>query len=231
MDTPRRSKPAQPNNDAVGAGRAWRPSPGYLIIALALAAGGLAFLFFLLMSSLSSNDVVDQAATPASLPAAASSVLAVAPVPKSLPAPSMAQEATERAPEGDADPTRDLKSYVVRGQQPSMSEVITRLHEAGVHTGLGAFSPPGTRPPMIGLAVPEDFALPKGYVRHHQATDDGQRIEAILMFAPDYQLFDAANKPIAMPKDRVVPPELAPPGLTLRRIVIPAPNDPAKSGH
>ncbi|MDO9191276.1 MAG: hypothetical protein Q7U12_00070, partial [Undibacterium sp.] len=83
----------------------------------------------------------------------------------------------------------------------------------------------------IGLAVPEDFALPKGYVRHHQATDDGQRIEAILMFAPDYQLFDATNKPIAMPKDRVVPPELAPPGLTLRRIVVPAPNDPAKSGH
>jgi hypothetical protein len=65
-----------------------------------------------------------------------------------------------------------------------MAEVITRLNEAGVSTGLGAFSPPGTRPPLIGLAVPEDYALPPGYVRHHQATDDGQRIEAILMFAP-----------------------------------------------
>ncbi len=112
-----------------------------------------------------------------------------------------------------------------------MSEVITRLHEAGVHTGLGAFSPPGTRPPLVGLAVPEGFVLPKGYVRHHQATDDGQRIEAILMFAPEYQLFDAANNPIAMPKDRVVPPELAPPGLPIRRIVVPVPVDPARSGH
>ncbi len=111
-----------------------------------------------------------------------------------------------------------------------MPEVIARLHEAGVHTGLGAFSPPGTRPPLVGLAVPEDFALPKGYVRHHQATDDGQRIEAILMFAPDFQLFDADNKPIAMPKDRVVPPELAPPGLAIRRIVIPAPSEPARPG-
>jgi hypothetical protein len=61
-----------------------------------------------------------------------------------------------------------------------------RLHQAGVRTGLGAFNPPGTRPPLIGLAVPEDFALPPGYLRHHQATDDGQRIEAILMFDPDH---------------------------------------------
>jgi hypothetical protein len=40
---------------------------------------------------------------------------------------------------------------------------------------------------MVGLAVPEDFVLPEGYVRHHQATDDGQRIEAIRMFAPGRQ--------------------------------------------
>ncbi len=126
-------------------------------------------------------------------------------------------------PERDNDPTRDLSSYVPRGAQPSMAEVITRLNEAGVHTGLGAFSPPGTRPPLIGLAVPEDFTLPPGYVRHHQATDDGQRIEAILMFAPGFQLLDAQQRPVDMPKDRVVPPELAPPGLPLRRIVLPPP--------
>jgi len=78
------------------------------------------------------------------------------------------------------------------------------------------------------LAVPEDFVLPEGYVRHHQATDDGQRIEPILMFAPDYQFFDAANRPLAIPKNRVVPPELAPPGMPMRRIVIPAPLDSAR---
>jgi hypothetical protein len=112
-----------------------------------------------------------------------------------------------------------------------MPEVIERLHERGVYSGLGAFSPPGTRPPLVGLAVPEDFVLPDGYVRHHQATDDGQRIEAVLMFAPDFQLFDADHQPIAMPQDRVVPPELAPPGLPIRRIVIPPPREPAGPGR
>ena len=106
-----------------------------------------------------------------------------------------------------------------------MNEVIKRLHEQGVHTGLGAFNPPGTSPPLVGLAVPKDFVLPPGYVRHHQVTDDGQTIEPILMFAPEFQLYDASNRPLEMPKDRVVPPELAPPGLPLRRIVVPAPID------
>ena len=108
-----------------------------------------------------------------------------------------------------------------------MSEVIERLHQKGIYTGLGAFSPPGTSPPLVGLAVPEDFVLPKGYVRHHQATDDGQRIEAILMFAPDFQMLDANGQPISMPANRVVPPELAPQGLAIRRIVVPVPNVPA----
>ena len=128
-----------------------------------------------------------------------------------------------RPPEGDADPTPDLSSYVARGENPSMGEVIERLHQRGIRSGLGAFSPPGTSPPLTGLAVPENFALPKGYVRHHQATDDGQPIEAILMFAPDFQLMDANNQPIAMPKNLVVPPELAPPGLPIRSVVIPGP--------
>ena len=133
-----------------------------------------------------------------------------------------------RAPEGDADPTPDLSSYVARGENPSVAQVIERLHQKGIYTGLGAFSPPGTSPPLVGLAVPEDFVLPKGYVRHHQATDDGQRIEAVLMFAPDFQLLDANGRPVAMPANRVVPPELAPAGLPIRRIVIPPPTDPAR---
>ncbi len=166
------------------------------------------------------------AAAGAAAPSAAASRAAVEPVPP----PAMVKPPPP-APEGDADPTRDLKSYVSRGETPGMAEVIERLHERGVHTGLGAFSPPGTRPPLVGLAVPEDFALPKGYVRHHQATDDGQRIEAILMFAPDFQLYDAAKQPIAMPSDRVVPPELAPPGLPIRRIVLPTPSEAAKPGR
>lgn len=131
-----------------------------------------------------------------------------------------------RDPNGDLTP--DISDYVNNGEKPTMAEVIDRLHQAGVQSGLGAFSPPGTRPPLIGLAVPEDFVLPEGYVRHYQATDDGQRIEAILMFSPDHQFYDAAQRPIAIPKDRVVPPELAPPGLPIRRVAIPAPTEPGR---
>jgi hypothetical protein len=223
MTTPRDPQPSPSASNGGGAGGAWRPATGYLTLALVLAVGAISLLFFLWLWS-DAEPVADVAAAPVAQRAAVVTVAAAAPAVVQKTAPA----AAPRAPEGDADPTRDLSSYVARGEHPSMADVIKRLHEHGVHTGLGAFSPPGTRPPLVGLAVPEDFALPKGYVRHHQATDDGQRIEAILMFAPDFQLFDAANQAIAMPKDRVVPPELAPPGLPIRRIVIPAPIDPTR---
>lgn len=111
-----------------------------------------------------------------------------------------------------------------------MGEVIQRLNQAGVHTGLGAFNPPGTSPPLVGLAVPSDFALPDGFVRHHQSTDDGQDIEPILMFAPDRTFYDRQGRVIELPANRVVPPEWAPPGLPLRRVVIPPPLPPGKAG-
>jgi len=110
--------------------------------------------------------------------------------------------------------------------QARMEEVIDRLHDAGIHTGLGAFNPPGTSPPMIGLAVPDDYVLPEGYVRHFQATDDGQRIEPILMFSPDFDFFDSAGQRIAIPENRVVPSNMAPPGLVIRPIEIPEPLEP-----
>lgn len=162
-------------------------------------------------------------AQPAAAPAAV--VQAAAP---EAPAPATPAPAIPRMREAGADPTPDITDYINPGEQPSMAEVISRLHAAGVRTGLGAFSPPGTRPPLVGLAVPEDFVLPPGYVRHHQFTDDGQRIEPILMFAPGHRLLDAAGQALPLPADRVVPPELAPPGLPVRRIVVPAPLQPGK---
>lgn len=122
-----------------------------------------------------------------------------------------------------AHDSNDLSNYVVPGQTPKMQEVIERLHDAGIHSGLGAFNPPGTSPPMIGLAVPEDYALPEGYVRHYQATDDGQRIEPILMYSPDFNFFDSAGRQIVIPENRVVPDNMAPPGLVIRPIKIPEP--------
>ena len=243
MDGPRRSGPTP--TDPVGGSRPWRPSLGYLAIALGVVAGGFAFL---LMSSPSPTPVavaVDTA-TQSTFPVAASNSAPPAPVraavtannsappwpvPATAAAGSSAPAATQqvsRTRDPDGDLTPDISDFVNSGERPTMAEVIDRLHQAGVHGGLGAFSPPGIRPPLVGLAVPEDFVLPEGYVRHSQASDDGQRLEPILMFSPDYQFFDAAHQPIAIPKDRVVPPELAPPGLPIRRIVIPAPTEPGK---
>jgi hypothetical protein len=50
------------------------------------------------------------------------------------------------------------------------------------------------------------------------------------MFAPDRQFFDAAGRPVEVPKDRVVPPELAPPGLPIRRVAVPPPIEPGRPG-
>ncbi|HEU5294764.1 MAG TPA: hypothetical protein VFU71_08235 [Burkholderiaceae bacterium] len=245
MNAPRHSR--RPPTNGVGGGRAWRPSIGYLAVALGIVAGGFAVL---LMVSPAPTVVVAEADSLATEPVNSTQPLGATPVlpvqaathpTPSVPvhavaATSTPAPATPRVPprlprQADEDQTPDLSDYVNPGETPTMAEVIDRLHAAGIHSGLGAFSPPGTRPPLVGLAVPQDFAVPEGYVRHHQATDDGQRIEAVLMFSPDYQFVDAAGTPIAIPKDRVVPPELAPLGLPLRRIVVPAPIESGRPGR
>jgi hypothetical protein len=146
---------------------------------------------------------------------------------------SLSEEANMRDQKLTARPAQaydrnDLANYIAPGQTPRMEEVIERLHDAGIHSGLGAFNPPGTSPPMIGLAVPDDYVLPEGYVRHFQATDDGQRIEPILMYSPDFNFVDSAGQPIVIPNNRVVPNNRAPPGLIIRPIKIPIPRDPGK---
>ncbi len=207
----------------------WRPAGGFLVAALVLV-GGTAVAWWPSPGPAAPGGIAESASggtapdtpAPAAASAASATVLVRAPAPaasaSSAPAPRIARL---RDPNGDQTP--DISDYINAGEKPTMNEVIARLHAAGVHTGLGAFNPPGTRPPLIGLAVPEDFPLPPGYVRHYQATDDGQRIEPILMFAPDYQARTPDGQPLAMPPDRVVPPELAPPGLPIRRIAVPAP--------
>lgn len=247
MDAPRRPGFSPSDEDGGGGGSAWGPSLFYLAIAVGIVASGVAFL----LSSPSPTPMVEEATAPATLPVVAGSPPGSVTVPAPAPATPLrvAAAASSAAPptpatetgtpqrlsprirEPDSDPTPDLSDYLNPGEAPTVAEVIDRLHAAGVYSGLGAFSPPGTRPPLLGLAVPEDFELPEGYVRHYQATDDGQRIEPILMFSPDHQFVDAANRPVAIPQDRVVPPELAPPGLPMRRIVVPAPAEPGRPGR
>jgi hypothetical protein len=218
-------------------GRSWRPLAGYLVAALGAAAGGLAAL--LLWAPTPAPVVADPPRLPAGTPVIGPvAPERVAPAPALPPPPPASASARPAAPaatlplapprDPDGDPTPDIRAYLNPGETPTMGEVINRLQQAGVQGGLGAFSPPGTRPPMVGLAVPEDFVLPEGYVRHHQVTDDGQRLEAVLMFAPGSPLLDPARRQSSDPRDRLVPPELAPPGLPIRRIVVPPPAEPGK---
>lgn len=236
MAAPRRSE--HPHADQHGSGGdAWRPSSGYFSAALALAAVSV---IYWLLSPLAPDENAAQAVSVTShvtsAPAASHKAASAWPIQATAPALQVVTMAPDTRPtqEGDNDPTPDLSSYIASylasGNVPTMKQVIERLNEAGVDTGLGAFNPPGTRPPKVGLAVPEEFELPEGYVRHHQATDDGQRIEAILMFAPDRVIYDANHQPIAIPEDRVVTPELAPNGLPIRQVVIPAPLDAGRTG-
>ena len=207
-------------------GEAWRPAWGWGLLAVAVLAGAS----WLLWPAEAEPPVAAPAAPPGvpvaapSQPPTSAPLQHVASAP-AQPASALAGGAPLPTPPA-APPSDDLAAHVPAGTVPTMNEVIDRLHQAGIRTGLGAFNPPGTRPPLIGLAVPEDFALPPGYLRHHQATDDGQRIEAILMFDPDHPPPVAAGRVLATPAQRVVPAELAPPGLPIRLITLPAPADP-----
>ena len=121
----------------------------------------------------------------------------------------------------DAETAR-LQQSDDRALARTAQEVINGMRASGETKGLAAIPPPGTNPVKSGLVVPEDFELPAGYVRHYQTTDDGKRLEAILMFSPDYEFVDEQGTPIPVPEDGIVPPEMAPPGMPLRTLKLPA---------
>ena len=100
-------------------------------------------------------------------------------------------------------------------------DAIPALIAAGETGGITVFPLPGTKPIKRGLVVPDDYPLPEGYVRHYQTTDDGEQLPAILMFHPDYDFVNDRGEPIAVPADRVVPPDLAPPGLEPKMLDVP----------
>jgi hypothetical protein len=229
---------------AGAAGAAWRPSIIFLAVAAGLVAGVLAAGWIWISPRTPPGVVADGrpsgvasakaggptlVATLASPSKPAANGPLVPPSDGGPPPRDVRRLSRQRDPGGDQSP--DLSDFVNDGDIPTGAEAIDRLHRAGIHGGLGAFTPPGTRPPLIGLAVPEDFDLPAGYVRHFQVTDDGQRIEPILMFSPGIRFVDVAGQQVAIPADRVVPPEMAPPGLPIRRIAVPSPIDPAWRGR
>lgn len=210
----------------------YRSARIYLVLALLWVGAGIAYLVYPAVAA-----PQPQAGTlPAHVGPAAAPAVAAAPKPAEPSAPMLPKTPPRRSPElapvasspmvdelPSLDPD-DIAAYISPADgEPTMAEVIDGLRHAGIHDGLAAFNPPGTSPPLHGIAVPNDFVLPEGYVRHHQVTDDGEPIEPVLMFSPDYTFYDEAGQPIALPDDRVVPPELAPPGLPIRPIEIPPP--------
>jgi hypothetical protein len=141
------------------------------------------------------------------------------------PAPTL----PSRMPTTRAGKLRALRALGIRHsrgpdgkKQLDAAPVIEALNAAGVHEGIAVFPPPGTDPPKSGVIVPDGWVLPEGYVRHYQSTDDGKALPPILMFHPDYEFTDEQGNPVAVPPDRVVPPELAPPGFPVKMLEVPA---------
>ena len=127
-----------------------------------------------------------------------------APVPAPAPAGLGASPVPQRQP-----PRREIDA----------ADVIVALREEGEQGGIAAFGIPGTHPPKSGILVPEEYALPEGYVRHYQSTDDGEQLPAILMFHPDYEFVNEQGAVVKLPEDGVVPPEMAPPGLAVDHVL------------
>jgi len=128
-----------------------------------------------------------------------------------------AEAATERAPVPNPAPAEREEPQL----HQLARDVIEGLKASGETSGIAAFPPPGTKPAKVGLVVPDNFALPEGYVRYYQITDEGRRLEPILMFSPDYRFVDGEGRPIALPEDGIVPPDMAPPGLPVRMLQLP----------
>jgi hypothetical protein len=154
-----------------------------------------------------------RSAAPAAAPALA------APAPPA--APLLDAETMERLVRGTGESLPERSKEENREIEKTARELLQAAVAAGETTGIAAFPPPGTDPIKLGLVVPRNFELPEGFIRHHQVTDDGRRLEPILMFSPDYEFVDDAGNTIAVPENGVVPEDMAPAGLPLRVLAMP----------
>jgi hypothetical protein len=192
---------------APGSGRG--KSVALLALAVSLACVALLVLF---------GRPTGQLPAPAARPPEPEGAPAAAGPAAERPAHAPAASEPTLAPEPEEAPAREPAP-------PAAAEEPGPEDAPSVPSGIGLFPPPGTDPIKIGIVVPDDYELPEGYLRHHQVTDDGQELEPILLFHPDYELLDDAGRPIALPENRVVPPELAPPGLPIRMLEVPPPRE------
>ena len=185
---------------------------GVWLLGLALLLAGAAGVLAL---RLALRADAPEAETARSEPAVAAAPSAPAP-PSALAAPRAHPVRRRAAPPAPPPPA----NAEVPPAEPPIPEFPDEPNDGP--SGIALYPPPGTDPLKRGILVPEDFELPEGYVRHHQATDDGEGLPAILMFHPDFEWLDENGDPIALPEDRIVPPELAPPGMPIEMLELPA---------
>jgi len=141
------------------------------------------------------------------------------PAPPAPPAPRIARAPERAAAPMGGSPPEPAPAAEEAPPAPDSADAPT------VPSGIGLFPPRGSDPVRVGIVVPEDFALPDGFMRHYQVTDDGQDVAPILVVHPDYELLDARGHPVPRPEGGVVPPELAPKGMPVETVVIPDPLD------
>lgn len=197
--TPRTS----PEGMSIRGARGTRKRVWLLVSAAVLVAAGLLAMGRLAVEAILATSAVVPRAVAAE-PSHAAPAPRVHAVPRaSRAAPALAPPASEAEPVGSEEPDYTIDPP---GSPPS---------------GIALFPPPGTDPPKRGIIVPDDAVLPEGYVRHYQATDDGKPLAPILMFHPDYEWVDEQGAVVDLPESRVVPPELAPPGLPIEMLELP----------
>ncbi|WP_369414546.1 hypothetical protein [Corallococcus soli] len=137
--------------------------------------------------------------------------------------PQVVEVASKPAPREPPPPPRTRPSTPVAAPPPVEEPAPVPVDDPPPEGKSGtALYQRGTKPLKRGLVVPEGFELPPGYLRHYQATDHGQAVPAILMFDPDFTPKDANGQPIPIPENRVVPEELAPPGMPRQMLELPA---------
>jgi hypothetical protein len=184
---------------------------------LILFAGALVCAFLFAHRARTPDARIERAAAPRPPVVAAND----APAPRpAAPAIEPHRRAPAIPPAANSEPP-PASAPVAAAEPPEKEDPVFGKAEPAQPSGIALFPPPGTKPIKRGVLVPDDFELPPGYVRHYQATDDGERVPAILMFHPDYHPVDADGHPIPLPADRVVPPDQVPAGMPVQMLELP----------
>lgn len=189
-----------------------------------LIAGAMALvaLAALLLVRAGTEQLAADVVAPPAKPPRSTAAISAAPTREQETKPVASRHARRVAAPKAESPLPD--SGAVQGAQPveppSREDAPFSMGKPGETSGLELFPAMGTKPTKIGIVVPEDFELPEGYVRHFQANEDGELLPPILLFHPDFEWVDDAGEPIPLPPDRVVPPELAPPGMPIEMLEV-----------